>query len=292
MPKKISIIFILSLFLSFSLFAQDQENTQLATSDKAVTDQGSAQVQETPPLQQEQTLEVDEKILDKHIPSYSYNLKQLIAEAEKNIKKVEAELNKKEKMAKQQEKDKEMRKLFEEGNSLYQEGKPQEAIKTWEKVLDLSKDPQMKEYILNCEKEIKDTNERENRLKRLEEDKKECEIKEAYRSGLAFYKLKRYSEAQEYFQKVAELKPNYLKTDEYLKKIPTDIENEGLKLEKKKKQEEIKSLSRKATSLFKENKLTESEEEFKKILILDPNDKTAKDYIEKKIPNKNKDIKK
>ena len=87
---------------------------------------------------------------------YTYNLKHLLEQAEKNIQKVEEEIKQVEIRKRNKERETRAIEHFENGNQLYQEGKLKEAREQWEKTLKLSKDPGMKGYIKEAGKRAKE----------------------------------------------------------------------------------------------------------------------------------------
>jgi len=91
------------------------------------------------------TIEIGPETVKKGMPSYAYDFKRLVREAEKNIGKVNRELEAK-------EKEKSAKEHFERGKRLYESGKPDEAEKEWQKTLKLTKDPRIRKYIRQTEK--------------------------------------------------------------------------------------------------------------------------------------------
>ncbi|MCK4946873.1 MAG: hypothetical protein KAS46_00720, partial [Candidatus Aureabacteria bacterium] len=87
--------------------------------------------------------------------NYTLNLKQLIKETEKNIKKVENEIEEGKINDRNRKREDEVKKHFEKGNILHKEGKLKEAKKEWQKALKISKDPEMKGYIKESAKRAK-----------------------------------------------------------------------------------------------------------------------------------------
>jgi len=86
---------------------------------------------------------------------YTYSLKQLIEEAKKNIKKIDEELEKREIEKRNREREAKAREYFEKGKSLYKVGKLKEAKQAWQKTLEITKNPEMKDYIKKSEKKAK-----------------------------------------------------------------------------------------------------------------------------------------
>lgn len=78
---------------------------------------------------------------------YTYDLKSLIETAQRNIKKVDDEIMRQEIDKRNEEREAQVVSYFERGNQLYKEGKLKEAKSEWEKAVNISKDPEMKDYI-------------------------------------------------------------------------------------------------------------------------------------------------
>ena len=78
---------------------------------------------------------------------YTYDLKELVEKAKENIDKIDKELSQKraEQLAKQKEE--QAREHFQKGQALCEQGKLKEAKKEWQRVLELTESPEMKEYI-------------------------------------------------------------------------------------------------------------------------------------------------
>lgn len=175
------------------------------------------------------------------IRSYTLNLKQLVKEAEKNIKKVEGEIEEREIENCNRQREDEIRKHFERGNTLYKEGKLEEAKIEWQKALKISKDPEIRDYIRGSEKRAKQEElERRKKLKKKEERKRQKELG-------------------------AEKKEK-----ERRKKLARE------EAEAKKK---IAPLLSEARSLYKKKEYTKSEAKYRDVLKLDKENKTALRYL-------------
>ncbi|MFA6282133.1 MAG: hypothetical protein WCY05_06515, partial [Candidatus Omnitrophota bacterium] len=88
------------------------------------------------------------------IKGYTQNLKRLIEQAEENLKKVNKEIKDEEVRQRNQERETKVREHFEKGNQLYEEGKLKEAKVEWEKAIEISKDPDMIEYIKEAGRKV------------------------------------------------------------------------------------------------------------------------------------------
>jgi len=92
-------------------------------------------------------IEINEKIIEKELPFYSYSIKELIEKVEKNIKKADKEIRDKKLREKNLDRELAIRKHYVEGMYLYKHGKLEEARKEFLKALEISKDPEMEGYI-------------------------------------------------------------------------------------------------------------------------------------------------
>ena len=111
---------------------------------------------------------------------YTYNLKQLMEQTEKNIEKVDEKLKEQEIEKENQKRETEAREHFEKGNTLYEGGKLKEAKKEWQRALEITKDPQMKDYVRDSEKkarkeELAQRKEQREKQRRLEAEQREKE---------------------------------------------------------------------------------------------------------------------
>lgn len=97
------------------------------------------------------SIEIKPENIEKSVPSYNLSLKKLIEEAEKNIKKIDGDIKEREILKRNQEREDSAREHFEKGNRLYAEGKAEEAREEWQKSLDITKDPEMREYVRKSE---------------------------------------------------------------------------------------------------------------------------------------------
>lgn len=309
---------------------------------------------------------------------YTYNLKQLIEQAEENIEKVDKQLEKREIRKRNEEREAKVREHFEKGNSLYKEGKLKEARQEWQKALEISKTPELEGYIRESVRRAKEkissllseahslyqekaytqaqekyqevlTRDSENRTalryleiipEKIEEAKREEKIarltqeaKPIYQEALRFYRQKEYAKAKEKFQKVHNIYPEYEKASYYLERIDQDIQRQKERIRKKKaesiydqayssyrdkeyqkaqelfkeleefypgykntqdylkripediEQVRIDSLLDKADVLYKQEQYTQAEEVYKQVLKIEPEDRTASTYLER-IPQK------
>jgi len=108
---------------------------------------------------------------------YTYNLKELIEKAKENIKKVDKELAQKAVEDRNMQKEAKAQEYFEKGNILYEQGKLQEAKQEWQKALEITKSPELEEYIKISEKKSRDR----DLARQKEEKERQARIKEAER---------------------------------------------------------------------------------------------------------------
>jgi len=157
------------------LFAQD---LQELTNEAAVAQTGSSAKGNEP---EQMTKPVEDVFQFKETPKlrgYTYNLKNLIDVAEKNIKKVDNEIMQVEIRKRNEEREALIVAYFERGNQLYKEGKLKEAKSEWEKAVSISKNPEMKDYI-------------EKRSRQAKIEKKQSEKIEAQRFAAEERELRR-----------------------------------------------------------------------------------------------------
>ncbi len=86
---------------------------------------------------------------------YTLSLKKLIKEAEENLKKVDAEIKRQEVQKQNLQREIKARRHFEKGNSLYELGKPKEALEEWQKALNLTDHPDMKRHIKESDRKAR-----------------------------------------------------------------------------------------------------------------------------------------
>lgn len=96
---------------------------------------------------------------------YTLSLKELINQAQENIDKVDAQLEKKKIDRENEERESLARAHFQKGNTLYKQGKLKEAREEWQKALDLTSHPDMKEYIRQSDRKARqEINEQKQQL--------------------------------------------------------------------------------------------------------------------------------
>ena len=151
--------------------------------------------------------EISPDVIEKKMPSYAYNLKQLIKEAEKNIKKVDEDIRQAEILENNKKREIEVRDHFEHGNQLYSQGKPKEAKQEWEQAINITKDPEMKDYVKAAEKkaveeekkareEQQKVREEQARLEREQKEKARLNAEKKRQEELATKKAEEAKQAQ------------------------------------------------------------------------------------------------
>ena len=245
------------------LYAQENQT--------AVTQEKEEIKNEPQPAQEEKISQEAPRFQEKPaIKGYTYNLKRLLEQAQENVKKIDEEIKQAEIRKRNEERETKVIEHFEKGNQLYQEGKLKEAKIEWQKALEVSQDPEIRDYIKESEKrareeELTRKKEEEERQRRLEVEQKEKErqlneqAKVFYEEALSLYNSKNYEQAQVKFEQAAQVVPNYAKTDYYFKRIPEDIqkEKERLELERQRALQE----QRKAEEKRKQEELKKQQEE-------------------------------
>ena len=86
---------------------------------------------------------------------YTLSLKGLVKQSQENIKKVDIEIENQKIARKNEEREALARAYFEKGNTLYKQGKLKEAREQWQKALDLTSHPEMKDYIRQSDRKAK-----------------------------------------------------------------------------------------------------------------------------------------
>ncbi|MEA3369649.1 MAG: hypothetical protein U9Q24_04815 [Candidatus Ratteibacteria bacterium] len=171
-----------------------------------------------------------------------HNLKKMIKEAGENVEKADVELKEKEAEKRNREREVEIREHFEKGNALYKEGKLKEAKKEWQKVLEMSKDPEMRDYIRGCEKRAKEEKlvrrkeerERERKLKAEQKEKERRELEDKRRLEAEKREQKRKQKEEQ-----AKLKRQKREEEVIRKKEEQRRKKEEGRLEKKLRKEEL-----------------------------------------------------
>jgi len=123
-------------------------------------------------------------------------------------------------------------------------------------------------------------------------------INELYHKAKDYFDSDQLDLAQETFSKIPELVPDDLRAKDYLdNKIPArkkelgEVSTKEEKLRKEKEtQDKIASLYKEGIKFFDTDQLDLAADSFNKILIIDPKQQKAKDYLEQKIPKKTKDF--
>jgi hypothetical protein len=173
---------IFPVFFTSALFSQGIIDSKDPKQEQAASKPGLNAATPTAPKDK---IEIKGDAIEKSIPSYRMRLKDILKEAEENIKKVDKELKSQEVVARNREREAKVAEAFEKGNQLYKNGKLEEAKEEWKKALGISKDPEMRGYIEEAERkaveEGRRIKEREG-LKRedakKERDRREAEAKE------------------------------------------------------------------------------------------------------------------
>lgn len=127
--------------------AQAPQKTEIKnepTPQPALTQQKEGSIQEDLQFQEKPDLR-----------GYTYNLKRLLELAQENIRRVDEEIIQTEVRKRNEGREARIKESFEKGNQLYQGGKLREAKKEWENAVAISKDPEMKSYIRESDKQAR-----------------------------------------------------------------------------------------------------------------------------------------
>ena len=173
-------VVLVPLFLfSAPAFSQDikaDDNSSRQKETVAAPVSEPAPVKETTQFIKDKT-EVKAETIEKTIPSYRMRLKDILKEAEENIKKVDQEIEQQKVGERNKEREARVKEAFERGNALYKEGKSKEARAEWKKALDISKDPEMRGYLEAADKKSREEDRRLEEGKALAEKKMREEAK-------------------------------------------------------------------------------------------------------------------
>ena len=184
---------------------------------------------------------------------YTYNLKQLMEQAEKNIKKVDENLKEKEIEKRNQQRESEAIGYFEKGNVFYKEGKLKDAKKEWQKALEITKDPQMKNYLRDNEKKArkeelarkKDQKKKQDKLKAEQREKERLERERQKQLELEKKKkLRQQKEAQTRLAKKQKEQKRLKKQEELTRKKEESQRQKRLATERKEKEVQLKKEKR------------------------------------------------
>ena len=135
----------------------------VSSEQKPVVEQTAeeAPVEGQPAEEEKIKIEISEKEIDARVPSLSKNLKDIIRDAEANIKRVDDQL-------KAEDNELGAKEHYDKGNTLYNEGKFEEAGKEWNSALGLAKE-------LEFRKRIRGSLKRAARQIRQAKEKREAE---------------------------------------------------------------------------------------------------------------------
>lgn len=223
MLNKISSLYILSAFLfTAGVFAfADEPSSSL--DDKPSVDTAAASSVQVP------TVPSNVAAADNRT-SYLYDLKKLIDKSRENIKEVNEKIKEQAVLKRNQAREERSHQYYEKGVELTSEGKLDEARDYFEKAIAITEHPEMVGYIKESQRRLKkqeaalNAQERQH-FKQIKQDanaRKE-DVEQAYRDAIELYKQKKYHPAQDAFQHVDEIAPDYRATNSYLKLIDQDI---------------------------------------------------------------------
>jgi TolA-binding protein len=162
--------------------------------------------------------------------SYLYDLKKLIEKSRENIKEVNEKIKEQAVLKRNQKREERAHEYYEKGVELTNEGKLDEARDYFEKAIAITEHPEMVGYIKESQRRLlkqeaalhAQERQHNNQIKQDENTRKE-DVEQAYREAIALYKQKKYHPAQDAFEHVDEIAPDYRATNSYLKLIEQDI---------------------------------------------------------------------
>lgn len=89
------------------------------------------------------------------VKGFTYNLKRLLEIVREHVRRIDEEIKEGETIKRNEEREARIREHFEKGNQFYADGKLKEAKTEWLEVLEIAKEPEMKEYIKESPKKEK-----------------------------------------------------------------------------------------------------------------------------------------
>ncbi len=223
MLNKISRLYILSaLFISAGVIAfADQPSSSL--DDKPSVDTAAASSAQVPAVPSE-IAAADNRT------SYLYDLKKLIDKSRANIKEVNEKIKQQAVLKRNQAREERAHEYYEKGLLLTNEGKLDEARDYFEKAIAITEHPEMTGYIKDSQRRLKKQEAALNAQERAhykqikqDENARKEDVEQAYKEAIDLYKQKKYHPAQDAFQHVDEIAPDYRATNSYLKLIEQDI---------------------------------------------------------------------
>lgn len=133
-----------------------------------------------------------------------------------------------------------------------------------------------------------DPNQKKARLyaqEKIPKAMKEAKIAALYNEALSLYQNENYEKSAKVFRKIVALDHKQYKANEYLKrKIPHQI--------KMKRKAQIDSLYDEGIALYKSGDYKAATRAFQKILVIDPNQRRAREYVDSRIPRQLKSMQK
>lgn len=216
---------------------------------------------------------------------YTYSLKQLIEQTEKNIEKVDEKLKEREIEEENRKRELEAREHFEKGNALYKEGKLKEAKSQWQKALEITKDPQMKSYVKMSERRAR----KEELVRKREEKEKQRRFEAEQREKERLERERQKQLELEKKEKLRKQKEEQARLERE-RKEKERLEKERqkqLELEKKEQEhrlnEQAKVFYDEAISLYNSKNYEQAQVKFEQASQVVPN-YAKTDYYLKRIP--------
>ncbi|GEM_PF-3959020 len=230
--KKTTSILICVISLTYSCAYAQQAAERKAVTPTANPPAVSAQapIQKNVPEKPEMVkvkVEVSQQVIDQQMNAYKGNLKEIVKEAENNLKKIDGELKKK-------DGEEAVNKHLKAADAYSAEGKIDKAKTEFKAAMVEANTPALKKTIKEKEhsvdkqaKEIEskngqDTRAKEETVKTAPEVKKktiEEEASQIYKDAVSLYWDNKYSEAKLKFEQVQQMSPGYARTSYYLERI-------------------------------------------------------------------------
>jgi TolA-binding protein len=223
MLNKILRLFILSALLSAAGIFAFADEPSSSLDDKPSVDTAASSSVQVPAVPSD-VAGTDNRT------SYLYDLKKLIDKSRENIKEVNEKIKEQAVLKRNQAREERAHQYYEKGVELDSEGKLDEAREYFEKAIAITEHPEMVGYVKESQRRLKkqeaalNAQEREH-LKQIKQDEnaRKEDVEQAYRDAIELYKQKKYHPAQDAFQHVDEIAPDYRATNSYLKLIDQDI---------------------------------------------------------------------
>lgn len=255
---------------------------------------GAAEYVESDSPRQEVTLSPE--AISKKMPSFMFNLKRYVEEAQKNINIIDNKMRKDGTFYSNNENERQAMVYAQMADVLYHKGQLQEAIEQYQQARLLTKIPQLKSSLIKSENKARVELEREKKAEQkiLSKDNKDGSLSpsEDYlcKGAIKLYNQGEYSDALDGFNKVLIINPNNKIAKKYIQNIFLKGKDEpapNRKLDKDRdeldKGEFISKTEEYLCSLgvvyYQRGDSDDARIEFEKALMINPNSRIAQDYL-------------